>query len=63
MISSGKLPDKKAKPKVDDGYCDVECPFFRDNKAPGDFIGAKCFRDGKDIMYHDWYIAHCETEE
>lgn len=67
MISSGKTPDRKAKPVVAGHLCAHDkCHFFRTNKEQYPtkpyLDGATCFRDGKDITYYDGWQAHCEIE-
>lgn len=44
-----------------DNYCSFECPFFRSNDD--NEIDATCMKDGKDIGFYDWYLAHCREEE
>lgn len=63
MISSGKLSDRKQVRKVDCGYCDSECPFFRYNKKNDPYSGATCFDDAKEIIYYDGFLAHCEIKK
>ena len=63
MISSGRLSDRKIDPKTIEGHCHPGCPFFHlDKEAYADALelDATCFKDAKEILYYDGFLAHCE---
>lgn len=48
-----------SEPKVmNEIHCDPECTFLDASPDPH-CLDATCKRDGKEIMWYDWHIAHC----
>ena len=46
-----------------DGYhCDPECPHLRPDADTTNVFG-KCALSGKDLDWHDWYVADCVEKE
>ena len=63
MISSGRLSDRKIKPKTIEGYCHPDCPLFHFDKETNTdalALDATCFKDAKEVAYYDGFLAHCE---
>ena len=59
MESLRKAVSEKEPKVMNETHCDPECPFL-DTDESTDGI---CKRDGKEIMWYDWHIAHCVEQK
>ncbi len=57
-----KSANTKQKPiTFGNGYCALACPYIKPDKP--ETLSAECLLDGKNIIYQDWFIAHCLNEK
>ena len=43
-----------------DMHCDPQCPFLE--QLPTEMCMGTCKRDGKELGFYDYYLAHCKGQ-
>lgn len=62
LLKDMQSANTKQKPiTFGNGYCALACPYIKPDKP--ETLSAECLLDGKNIIYQDWFIAHCLNEK